>query len=75
VVWLTAAEWSPGQVEFNDALTGIAASGEFPNLHVADWSLHNTAYPSYTYDGLHLTPEGRDVLARLVATYLGPAPD
>jgi hypothetical protein len=75
VVWVTAAEWSPGQIEFNDALAAVAESGEFPSLYVVDWALHNTAYPSYTYDGLHLTPEGREVLADVVAAYLGPAPD
>jgi hypothetical protein len=75
VVWVTAAEWGPGQAEFNAAAHDIAASGEFPNMVVADWALYNRAYPEYSYDGLHLTPNGRVELARLIHGFLGPAPE
>lgn len=75
VVWVTAAEWGPGQIEWNDAVEAIAASGEFPNMVVADWAPWNAAYPHYNYDGLHLTPEGRVELGQLVSGYLGPPPD
>lgn len=72
VVWVTAAEWGPGQVEFNAALRALAP--EHPELLVADWARLNTAHPEYSYDGLHLTPEGRQALAALVAGYVGPVP-
>jgi lysophospholipase L1-like esterase len=72
VVWVTAAEWGPGQVEFNAALREVAP--EHPGLHVADWARYNAAFPAYTYDGLHLTPEGRAAMAALIAGYVGPVP-
>lgn len=72
VVWVTCAEWSPGQVEANDAIR--AAPARHPTAVVADWARFSPT-PDYTYDdNIHLTESGRASMAELVARAVGPAP-
>jgi len=78
VVWITAAEIGPAQLEWNDALrqfVGERRMGGDAEAHLLDWALFNAAHPEYSDDGLHLTLEGRAVLTDLVAQFAGPAPD
>jgi hypothetical protein len=75
IVFVTAAEWGPGQVEWNTAVRDIAASGQYPGMYVADWARVNGVHPEFSYDGLHLTPEGRAELGNLLYGYLGPPPE
>jgi hypothetical protein len=71
VVWVTCAEWSPGQPEANRVI--VAAAGRYANVAVADWALV-AGTPGYTWsDGIHLRPEGQRAVARIVAAAVGPA--
>jgi hypothetical protein len=73
VVWVTVAEWSPGQREVNDLLR--AAPEVWPNIVVADWSELSAANPGYlSRDGVHLTPSGVLALSDLIARAVGPGP-
>lgn len=79
VIWVSAAEIGEGQLEWNEALRGFVsdrreADGD-PGVHLVDWALHNAANPDYTDDGLHLTGAGRNALAELLVSFVGPAPD
>jgi hypothetical protein len=70
VVWVTVAEVSPSRVAINEA---IRTAGErHPNVHVADWAEAMAADPALTWDAIHLTPQGRERMAELVARGLGP---
>lgn len=72
VVWMTCAEWSPGQVESNAAIKDAAA--RYPNIVVADWAAFSPT-PGYTYeDNIHLREPGQIEMAKLVAATAGPAP-
>lgn len=72
VVWVTCAEWSPGQAESNAAIRDAARN--HPNLVVADWAAFSPT-PGYTYDDqIHLREAGQQELAKLVARAVGPAP-
>ncbi len=72
VVWVTCAEWSPGQVEANEAIRD--AAGKYKNLVVADWARYSPA-PGYTYqDQIHLAGPGRKAIVELLDRVLGPAP-
>jgi lysophospholipase L1-like esterase len=73
VVVATVAEWSPLQAEVNQAIWLLAAAE--PSVVVADWASVVKANPSYLRsDDVHLTPEGNDALARLLAALVGDAP-
>ncbi len=72
VVWVTCAEWSPGQVEANEAIR--AAAGKHKNIVVADWARYSPT-PGYTYqDQIHLDGAGRRAIVELLGRALGPAP-
>ncbi len=72
VVWVTCAEWSPGQVESNQAIKDAAT--RYPNIVVADWAAFSPT-PGYTYDDhIHLREPGQIELAKLVSRAAGPAP-
>jgi hypothetical protein len=73
VVWVTVAEWSPGQREVNDLLR--AAPEVWPNIVVADWAEVAAANPGYlTNDHVHLNPSGVLALSDLIARGVGPGP-
>jgi len=72
VVWVTCAEWSPGQVEANAAIR--AGATRYPNIVIADWAIFSPT-PGYTYDDhIHLREPGQDEMAKVVALAAGPAP-
>lgn len=72
VVWVTCAEWSPGQTEANEAIR--AAKDRYPNYVVADWARYSPT-PGYTYaDNIHLDGAGRRAITDLVVRLVGPAP-
>jgi hypothetical protein len=72
VVWVTCAEWSPGQVESNQAIKDAAT--RYPNIVVADWAAFSPT-PGYTYDDhIHLKEPGQIELARLISVAVGAAP-
>jgi hypothetical protein len=72
VVWVTCTPWDDGPVEANAAIE--ESLGRYPNVVVADWAALSGT-PGYTFaDGIHLAGPGRDALAALVATAVGPAP-
>jgi hypothetical protein len=78
VIWVTAAEIGPAQLEWNEALRQFVVerrAGGDTEAHLLDWALFNAAHPEYSDDGLHLTLEGRRVLTDLLARFAGPAPD
>ena len=74
VVLLTVTLFEDSRQEVNDAITLVSA--EFPNVHVLDWgSIAAADAPTVLRgDGLHLTNDGRAVLASTVAGVMGPAP-
>jgi hypothetical protein len=74
VLLLTVTLFEDSRQEVNDAITLVSA--EFPNVHVLDWgSIAAADAPTILRgDGLHLTNEGRAVLASTVAGVMGPAP-
>ena len=74
VVLLTVTLFEDSRQEVNDAITLVSA--EFPNVHVLDWgSIAAADAPTILRgDGLHLTNDGRAVLASTVAGVMGPAP-
>lgn len=73
VVWVTVAEWSPGQTEVNAI---IRTSPEvWPNIVVADWADITKANPGYLAgDRVHLNGSGVLALADLIARAVGPGP-
>jgi hypothetical protein len=70
VVWITVAEVNPGRDRINTSIRDAAE--RWPNMRVADWAPMVTANPSLAWDGMHLSPEGRQALAQLVARTVGP---
>src|SRR4051812_24871066 len=74
VVLLTVTLFDDSRQEVNDAITVVAA--EFPNVRVLDWGSIAAADASTILrgDGLHLTDQGRAVLASTVAGVMGKAP-
>ena len=72
VVWLTVAEKWPSRVEINRQIR--AAAARWPTIVVGDWAALVAAHPGYAGDQLHLSPEGRQAMARLIDRCLGPAP-
>ena len=68
----TVTEYRPAWAEVNETMRKLA--GEFDNVTVVDWE-QTARYPGVlSGDGLHPTNTGREVLADLTASYLGPAP-
>jgi len=74
VVLLTVTLFDDTRQQVNDAITLVSA--EFPNVHVLDWgSIAAADAPTILRgDGLHLTDQGRAVLASTVAGVMGKAP-
>ncbi len=73
VVWVTVAEWSPGQREVNALIRQNAQI--WPNVVVADWAQLAAANPGYlARDGVHLTGAGVVALADLAARAVGSGP-
>jgi hypothetical protein len=73
VVWVTVAEWSPGQLEVNGILR--TAPQIWPNVVIADWAELTHANPGYLAgDRVHLTSAGVVALADLIARAVGPGP-
>jgi hypothetical protein len=74
VVLLTVTLFDDSRQQVNDAITLVSA--EFPNVHVLDWgSIAAADAPTILRgDGLHLTDQGRAVLASTVAGVMGKAP-
>jgi len=74
VVLLTVTEFEDNRREVNDAITLVTA--EFPNVHLLDWGSIAAANADTILrgDGLHLTNDGRAVLASTIAGVMGQAP-
>ena len=74
VVLLTVTEFEDNRREVNDAITLVGA--EFPNVHLLDWGSIAAANAATILrgDGLHLTNDGRGVLASTIAGLMGQAP-
>jgi hypothetical protein len=74
VVLLTVTLFEDSRQQVNDAITLVSA--EFPNVHLLDWGAIATASAATILrgDGLHLTNDGRGVLASTVAGVMGSAP-
>jgi hypothetical protein len=72
VVWLTVAEKWASRVEINRQIR--AAASRWPTIVVGDWARLVAAHPEYAGDQLHLSPEGRRAIARLIDQCVGPAP-
>jgi hypothetical protein len=70
VVWVTVAEQNPGRDAINEAIRG--AGERYDNVYVADWAALHAAEPELSWDGIHLTPAGRQQRAELIARGLGP---
>ena len=75
VVLLTVTEFEDNRREVNDAITLVSA--EFPNVHLLDWGSIAAANADTILrgDGLHLTNDGRAVLASTIAGVMGQAPE
>ena len=75
VVLLTVTEFEDNRREVNDAITLVSA--EFPNVHLLDWGSIAAANAESILrgDGLHLTNDGRAVLASTIAGVMGQAPE
>ena len=75
VVLLTVTLFDESRREVNDAIALVAA--EFSNVRVVDWGAiaSTDATTILRGDGLHLTNDGRLVLASTVAGVMGQAPN
>jgi MFS family permease len=72
VVWVTVAKKWPSRATIDKAIH--AAAHRWSRILVANWAPIAAHHPGYTYDGLHLTPDGRTAMAKLIAQTVGPAP-
>jgi hypothetical protein len=70
VVWVTVAEKWPSRVKINQAIR--AAASRWPTIRVADWARVIAGHPEYAADMLHLSPNGRKAIAKLIAAQVGP---
>lgn len=70
VVWVTVSEVSPTRTAINESIR--AAADRYPNMWVADWAQVIATEPDLSWDGIHLTPAGRQRMAEVVAVALGP---
>lgn len=67
VIWINAGEFEDDRAEVNEALR--EATRMHPNLTIVDWNSWWEDNPSFTSgDRLHLTPEGAEAYAALVAS-------
>lgn len=67
VIWINAGEFEEDRAEVNETLRDAAASRS--NLTIVDWNSWWEDNPSFTSgDRLHLTPEGAEAYAALVAS-------
>ncbi|MGA0081510.1 MAG: SGNH/GDSL hydrolase family protein [Ilumatobacteraceae bacterium] len=67
-VVLTTAEFRPKQLEVNEVIKRLA--GEYGNVTVLDWAAVANSNGLIGRDGVHLTADGRAVLATAVARSL-----
>jgi hypothetical protein len=72
-VVLTTAEFRPKQLQINEIITRVAA--EYGNVTVLDWAAVARNNGLIGDDGVHLTADGRAVLATAVARSLEFARD
>ena len=72
VVLVTVTEFKPDRAEVNAAIRMIAFN--HPNVSVVDWATISEGDGLLGGDGLHPSPQGREVLAQTIAAALGPAP-
>lgn len=72
VVWVTVAKKWPSRVAIDQAIHH--AAHHWSSIRVANWAPVAAAHPSYTYDGLHLTPDGRIAMSNLIAKTVGRSP-
>jgi hypothetical protein len=73
VVLLTTPVFDPRQERVNDIIRSIDEL--YDNVSVIDWATLVGDEPELLYDGIHPTPEGREVLAGVIALQLRQAPD
>ncbi|MDG2113249.1 MAG: hypothetical protein P8N02_11625, partial [Actinomycetota bacterium] len=66
VVWIDAQEFRAGLEVVNEQLH--AAVGRQPNVHLARWSAIAGPTALHAADGYHLSAEGRQAYASLIAT-------
>jgi len=72
VLLLTVTEFELIQSEVNDIIRSVGSL--YPNVTVVDWATMSTFPGVLSADGLHLTDDGREFLAQVVAPYFGTAP-
>jgi hypothetical protein len=72
-VVLTTAEFRPKQLQINEIIKRVAA--EYGNITVLDWAAVARNNGLIGNDGVHLTPDGRAVLATAIARSLEFARD
>jgi hypothetical protein len=70
VVFVTVTEWTPDQVEVNQAI--YAAAQKYPKIVVAPWAETVKANPDFLVDNVHPNAAGRIALADLIAVMVGP---
>jgi hypothetical protein len=73
IVLFTVTLSSEKKVAVNEMIFEAAAARD--NVHILDWAAFTTAHPEVLRtDGLHVTEDGRQVLADELARVLGQAP-
>jgi hypothetical protein len=72
VVWVTVAKKWPSRAAIDRQIH--AAAHRWSRIEVANWAPIAAHHPSYTYDGLHLTPDGQLAMAKVIAQTVGRAP-
>ncbi|MFN8020540.1 MAG: hypothetical protein U0Q03_03330 [Acidimicrobiales bacterium] len=73
IVLVTVTEFRDEMREVNHVIDAI--SEVYPNISIVDWRQVTADRPDLlNVDGIHPTPEGREVLAGVVAMHLGEAP-
>jgi hypothetical protein len=73
VVLITVSDFKPGMTGINDTIRAIAKV--YPDrVSLIDWTTISKAPGVVNEDGIHLTTDGRKVLAAAVAEHLGTAP-
>ena len=73
VVLITVSEFKPAMTGINDTIRAIAKV--YPDrVSIIDWTTISKAPGVVNEDGIHLTTDGRKVLAAAVAQHLGTAP-
>jgi hypothetical protein len=72
VVLLTTSVFDPRQEKVNEIIRQVADL--YDNVSVIEWSEVVADDPGLLFDGIHPTPEGREVLAGVIALQLRAAP-